>query len=987
MSELLRRVLATAATAPSRPAVVEAGRITSYAQLAAESERLAQQLRELGVEAGHRVAAVLPPGADLLTVALAAFALRAAYVPIDPVLPGPRIEQILAVSSPQVIVDRDGPLASGRPGTAPTPFDVAYVVSTSGSTGPPKAVQIEHRNLLNSLTALDRCAPVEGPYTGSWWASPTFDVSLWECWSPLLSGGTVAVVPAGARLDAERFGAFLDAADVHSVYAPPGLLQGLREYLAADPTRCSQLSRLLVGVEPIPLGLLQDLQAERTGLRVVNAYGPAEATIYCTLYPVPPAGGERAARTPIGTAVPGNTLYVQDEQGRLHTSGAGELVVAGANVGRGYLDGDPAGRFLADVEGERAYRTGDLVRFLPDGNLLFEGRRDGQLKIRGSRIEAGEVEAAIRASAPVREVVADLRENSVLAAYIVPEPGGSIDAQELRRALLGTLPPAAVPTIVLTLEDLPQTANGKIDRAALARLPAPTSASASIRTDESWSLVREAVREATGSPPSPDWSFLESGGTSLSAVRMAVALRTYGAQELTPFEILAATTLGELADSLKPSAPTGIDHRHEGRLSGPLTPAQLGIWMHDQLDPDSARYVESYCVEISWAVVTEGPHEPGVDEERLRATVAAAAAAHPAFTAVIRDDGESVTMQLLAHQPFLEVIRPGDRAAALRLAAELARTPIDLADGPLMRAQWAPFAPGRGLLTFVWHHAVVDGWSLRLFLADLGRVYAEPGRPLARAEGTICDANVRAIEHAASPGLRSETEVTVSRLLADFPAGTSLTWSREGGPGSAGHSRTVLSEHLSSAVRAAAIAHGTSPFVELLAAYEYALASALDLPRFVVGCADGRARAAREWNVAGYMVDTRLVVGASVRGRAVGEFLREASARAAEVLSRPVLAPLAAVIPALRRERPVPAAFPSFYFSADEENVLTLPGAECRIVDLPAATPKFAVTLEVKPIGSRFVLRLEWDRGLVNDAEADALGQALERAVAALDAP
>ena len=698
MSELLRTVLATAGAAPSRPAVLEPDRTTSYAQLAAEAHRLTDQFRALGVRPGDRVAAVLPPGADLLAVALAAFSLRAAYVPIDPSLPAPRIDQILTVSSPRITIDGDGPVASAQPSTTLAQFDIAYVVSTSGSSGPPKAVQIEHQSLLNSLTALDRCAPVDGPYTGSWWASPTFDVSLWECWSPLLAGGTVVVVPAPARLDAERFAAFLHAATVNSVYAPPGLLHGLREYLAADPTRCPHLSRLLVGVEPIALGLLQDLQVGRPGLRVVNAYGPAETTIYCTLYPVPSVGGDRAARTPIGTAVPGNTLYVEDHQGRLRTSGSGELVVSGTNVGRGYLDGDPSGRFLDDVGGRRAYRTGDLVRFLADGNLLFEGRRDRQLKIRGSRIEAGEVEAAIRAVAPVREVVADVRTGSILAAYIVPEPGRSIDPQELRRSLLGTLPAAAVPSLVLTLPSLPQTANGKIDRAALARLQAPGGSVTYGRADESWSLVRDAVATATGTPPSPDWSFLESGGTSLSAVRVAVALRAAGGRVLTPFEILSTSTLGDLADSLKSSPPTVSVQGPTGRLCGPLTPAQLSIWLHDQLDPGSARYLESYCAELSWAPDDEGDRDKdnrdgrdarGMDEERLRAAVATAAAAHPAFTAVVRDDGEAVTMQLLAHEPSLEVVHVSSRAAALRASTDLARTPVDLAEGPLMRAQWA----------------------------------------------------------------------------------------------------------------------------------------------------------------------------------------------------------------------------------------------------------------------------------------------------------
>ncbi|MBC3843059.1 amino acid adenylation domain-containing protein [Streptacidiphilus sp. 4-A2] len=287
---------------------------------------------------------------------------------------------------------------------------MAYVIHTSGSTGRPKGVMVEHRSVLNLIDDLHRRAPLPDGFSGSWWCSPDFDVAVWEQWAPLVSGGSLVTVPETERLDVHGFLSFLGRAGVNSAYVPPSFLPGLRDRLRRDPGAVGHLRRILVGVEPIPLRLLQELRALRPELLIVNGYGPAETTICCTLYAVPPGPGDSEQRTPIGTAVAGNELLILDAEGRPAADGVGELVVSGTGVARGYLTAEAAQhRRFGYAEGRRSYRTGDLVRRLPDGNLEYLGRVDRQLKVRGYRVEPAESGAALRAVLPLREVLVDQR--------------------------------------------------------------------------------------------------------------------------------------------------------------------------------------------------------------------------------------------------------------------------------------------------------------------------------------------------------------------------------------------------------------------------------------------------------------------------------------------------------------------------------------------------------------------------------------------------
>jgi non-ribosomal peptide synthetase component F len=293
---LLTRLLAAGRRRPEAPAVWTASGSVSWGRLLDLAGRYAAGYRAHGVRPGHRVGVLLEPGPHAVAAAVGAFAVRAAYVPLDPAQPPARIGTLLDAAGPRLVVAETAvpgraalaPAAVvGRPGMpladAGVPSDVAYVVHTSGSTGIPKAVQVEHANLTNLLTDLDERAPVPAGHTGTWWTRPSFDVAVWECFAPLSRGGSVRVVPDEARHDGAALAAFLDVCGAQSAYAPPAFLPELDALLRAEPGALTCLRRLLVGVEPIPRTLLESIGRSRPRLTVVNGYGPAETTVCCTL--------------------------------------------------------------------------------------------------------------------------------------------------------------------------------------------------------------------------------------------------------------------------------------------------------------------------------------------------------------------------------------------------------------------------------------------------------------------------------------------------------------------------------------------------------------------------------------------------------------------------------------------------------------------------------------------------------------------------------
>ena len=611
-ASVVERFEARVAAVPAGPAVEFGGDLAgasgldesvSYARLNERANRLARLLLERGVGAERYVALALPRSVDMVVAAWAVLKAGAAFVPIDPRHPADRIRFMLADSrpaclvtsaelgpvgglvektgcdgaGPPVIVLEDGPtraalaalpagdLTDGERGGPISPRHPAYLIYTSGTTGTPKAVVVEHGSLAHlAATQIDWFGLGPG-HRVLQLASAGFDVAVWELCVTLLSGATL-VVPPGPLAGAELAAALRDRRITHAAMSPSALG-------SVPPGSFPDLRTLIAGSEACP----EELVARwAPGRLMVNAYGPTETTVCATMSAALSLSELSGAGVPpIGRPIANTRVYVLDDHLNPAPHGVvGELYVAGIGLARGYL-GRPeltAERFVACPFGEpgtRMYRTGDLVRWTSDGQLVFVGRADEQVKLRGFRIEPGEVEAVLARHGDVGQVAVVVREDRPgrqrLVAYPVPLPGRCLVARELREHAARSLPEHMVPALVVPLERLPLTPNGKLDRAAL---PAPEITAPGEGREPGTpteQILTELFAEVLAMPAvGMDDNFFELGGDSLLATRLTARVRDVLGVELpvramfdapTPARVVARLhldTRGEGLDVLLP---------------------------------------------------------------------------------------------------------------------------------------------------------------------------------------------------------------------------------------------------------------------------------------------------------------------------------------------------------------------------------------------------------------------------------------------------
>jgi amino acid adenylation domain-containing protein len=479
-------VEAVAARRPEAPAIVFEGGELSYADLNRRANRLARRLRRLGVGPEVPVGVCAERSPEMVAGLIAVLKAGGAYVPLDPGYPRERFAWLLADSGISVLLTQER-LAPALPATAAevvlleqeidereenlavavAPENLAYVIYTSGSTGTPKGVQVPHRGLHNLAAAQTRLFAVGADSRVLQFASLSFDASVSEIAMAFQAGAALCLAARRDLLPGPELIELLRRQRISTVTLPPSALAALAEAELPD------LRTLVVAGEACAVDLARRWAV---GRRLVNAYGPTEVTVCATA-----AVYDGGDRLPVGRPIQGMEVFVLDDGGMPAAAGVpGELLVGGIGLARGYRGRADltAERFVphpfAAAAGARLYRTGDLVRFLPDGDLEFLGRIDHQIKIRGVRVEPGEVEAALRAQPGVREAVAVAREDGSgparLVAYAVAAPGADLDAAALREALAGSLPEPLIPSAVVVLDALPLTPNGKIDSKAL---PAP----------------------------------------------------------------------------------------------------------------------------------------------------------------------------------------------------------------------------------------------------------------------------------------------------------------------------------------------------------------------------------------------------------------------------------------------------------------------------------------------------------------------------------
>lgn len=570
---------------PDAPALADANWQFSYREMRQQVVALAQLLRQRGVKPGDSVAVALPRSVFLTLALHGIVEAGAAWLPLDTGYPDDRLRMMLEDARPSLLIASEDQLArfndipgleslcyqqplavaDDAPLALSKPDHTAYIIFTSGSTGRPKGVMVGQTAIVNRLLWMQDRYPLSADDVVAQKTPCSFDVSVWEFWWPFIAGARLVMAEPEAHRDPQAMQQFFAHYGVTTTHFVPSMLAAFVASLDADSVAaCRTLRRVFCSGEALPTELCREWE-RLTGAPLHNLYGPTEAAVDVSWYPA--CGPELAAVTgssvPIGWPVWNTGLRILDAAMRPVPPGvAGDLYLTGIQLAQGYL-GRPdltASRFIADpfAPGERMYRTGDVARWLANGAVEYLGRSDDQLKIRGQRIELGEIDRAMSALPDVAQAVShacvfnqaaatggDARQ---LVGYLVSDSGLPLDTAALKARLAEQLPPHMVPVVLMQLADLPLSANGKLDRKAL---PLPTlGGERSGRPPEPGmeTLVAAAFSQLLGCEVNDiDADFFALGGHSLLAMRLAAQLSRQLARQVTPGQVMVASTVGKLS--------------------------------------------------------------------------------------------------------------------------------------------------------------------------------------------------------------------------------------------------------------------------------------------------------------------------------------------------------------------------------------------------------------------------------------------------------
>ncbi|MFI6925224.1 amino acid adenylation domain-containing protein [Nonomuraea spiralis] len=930
--------------ADTRPDALAVGSL-SYAELDRRANQVAHWLLASGVGPQEPVGVLLERRPELVVAMLGVLKAGAAYLPLDPVYPERRNRAVVADAGARFVLTEaelaGAAEASGeRPGVAVRPEHLAYVIYTSGSTGRPKGVAVEHRHITHYLGAVAEVVPA-GMGSFALVSTAAADLGMTNVWCALTTGATLHLIDHETATDPAAFAARLAAHPVDAIKMVPSQLELLGT--AALPRKL-----LILAGEAVPADLVARVREARPDLEVQIHYGPTETTVSVLACDADRALAELGpGRAPLGRPLADVVCRVADPSGRALPPGVpGELWIGGPSVARGYL-GRP------DLTAERftggRYRTGDRVRMTGDGLIEFLGRIDDQVKVRGFRVELGEVAAALRALPQVAEAyvqpVGDGLERR-LAAWVTP---ATVDVAHVRAALRERLPDYMVPAAIGVLEALPLTPNGKVDRAALPVPEAGPAVRVPLGTPGE-RLVGEVWADVLGlAEVWADDDFFALGGHSFAATRVAGRLRERLGAAVPVRLLFEHPVLADLAAALPRPAAAARVRRAPVDGPVPLSGVQARLWFLAQLEPESSAY------NVPVALRLRGP----LRADALLGAVRDLAERHHVLRGVVDDSGPEpvIVVRDAAEVPVstARVTRPEVEDV---LATHLA-TPFALDREPPMRAVLLtvgePGADDEHVLSLTFHHIATDAWTRGLLLSDLSALYA------------------------ARLGLRPPLDPPPAQYaeVAPVPDPADLDWwaghldglppvldlptdrPRPAVPDPGGAALDLeLPAGLSERVRAVAAAYRSTPFIVLLAGLQALLARLSASADVAVGVpVSGRDHPDTE-GVVGCFLNT-VVVRTDVGGDPTGgDLLARARESALGALAH-AGTPFDRVVDRLRPERNL-AATPLFQVML---NYIpggagpALPGLEASEIHLPELTTKFDLSWHVVDDGPGAPLR------------------------------
>ncbi|HEY0606847.1 MAG TPA: amino acid adenylation domain-containing protein, partial [Herpetosiphonaceae bacterium] len=898
-------IAAQAERTPDALAVISGDASLTYAALNARANQLAHLLRAQGVGSDVPVALCLPRSLDQIVALLAIWKAGGAYVPLDPAYPAARLQFLLADSGCPLLVthtqllatlppfdgaviclDREQARIAQQPATNPTvlvlPEALAYVIYTSGSTGQPKGVPIPQRALLSYVHAAQQLYAITAADRVLQFATLTFDASVEEIVTSLSSGATLVLRSDDMLAPPEIFFNLCRQLRLSVLSLPTAFWHVLAEAVADGTLPVPETLRLVIigGERALPARVAQWQARLGDRVQLINTYGPTETTVVATAYPVPASVDPAQGDIPIGRSLANLRAYVLDAQMQpVPIGGRGELYLGGLGLARGYLHQPAltATRFVPDAfsgeHGARLYRTGDLARYRPDGTIAFVGRVDGQVKVRGFRIEPDEINAVLEQHPAVQESIVvgahDPSGQASVVAYVVAPPEHEPSVADLRSFLKQALPEHMVPSAFVFLRELPRTTSGKIDRRAL---PAPD-------------LTRRVRDNAIVAPRTPAeelvasvWSavlgvreigafdnFFALGGHSLLATQAVARLRKAFDLPIPLRFIFEAPVVAELAARLTShqQAEQGLPivplRQYPRSDHLPLSFAQQRLWFLEHLQPHSPMYLIPLAVRLRGRLdlaVLERSLTTILERHEVLRTTFAAENGEP-FQVIA--EPQPLTLQIVDRTTLAEQER---EAEIQRYVLAETQQPLDLEQGPLLRGRVVRLAADDHVLLLTAHHIAFDGWSYAILTRELIALYTafsqDQPTPLPLLPIQYIDYALWQREWLSGPVLAQQIDYW-RRQLAGVPDVLDLPtdWPRSPVQTSQGATYAFeLSQPLSEALQTVSQRENATLFMTLLTAFQVLLSRYSGQHDIVVGTPiAGRTRPELE-ELIGFFVNT-----------------------------------------------------------------------------------------------------------------------------------
>ncbi|MCL5225673.1 non-ribosomal peptide synthetase [Pseudomonas nunensis] len=990
----------------------------SYGELNTRANRLAHHLRSLGVGPDVRVGLCLERSLDMLVGVLAVLKAGGAYVPLDPTYPSARLVHMLADSAPVVVLTH-GPSAAAlehstvlditdtRPWASQspnnpdplaiglTPRHLAYVIYTSGSTGTPKGVMVEHRGLIAVSAAWEKLYALGEPLNHLQMAGFSFDVFSADLIRALGFGGTLVLCPRETLMDPPALYRLLSGARIGFADFVPAVLNPLLAWVEESAHDLSFMHTVVCGSDIWTAHSARQLRRLcGDHVQIVQAYGVTEASIDSTCFEFN-TDSVADGVLPIGRALANTRIYLLDALGAPVPVGvAGELHIGGVGVARGYLNLPQlsAERFIDSpfVSGERLYRSGDLARYRADGNLEFLGRNDFQAKLRGLRLELGEIEARLADIAGVRESLVLLRQDTLgesrLVAYYCESQGAALSPRSLRKQLQVSLPDYMVPTAYVRLDALPLTANGKLDRTALPMPDAeafdqrdyqPPQGPLEIALANIWAEVLGVERVGRQD------QFFALGGHSLLVMRVLAQVRQQLGLEVAPSALFAAPVLEQFAERLKLNQDKARVAIAAVERSGAqtLSSAQQRLWFLAQMQGGNAAYHMPLNLRL------RGPLQIAALERAFNQLVARHEALRTTFIAV-EGEGRQLVASLWQFIKLSVVDLQGQPEALLtQLIDEEGAKPFDLSRGPLMRVSLVRLAEDEHVLLLTQHHIISDGWSMGVLTRELGLLYEAA---IQDRDNPLPPLPVQYVDYAVwqRQWLTGEVLAEQSRYWRDTLSGAPVLLELP-----ADHKRPPVQDYLGGFVplvfdptltaqlKTLCMQQGTTLFMTLLAAWSLVLSRLSGQTDVVIGVPAANRTQQELEGLIGFFVNTLALRMTRSGSPSVAQWLQQARGVALGAQEHQDL-PFEQVVELLNPPRSLahsPLFQVLFAWEQDQDSDLVLSGLEVSPVESSHHVAKFDLQLALHERDGQIVGGLEYASGLFEPATVAQFGEYLRR--------